>query len=217
MRDVTYKAICNSSSGHYCSLTFRLFLIWSLIFERGDDVYRQTTAATQPLRMSFVSHILSSSPYICGDEIQCKLPTLHAPCNFSVNLVKDKWVPDSSLSELFKIKGQGIILRVTYCPDCFILSLRDSAWKLSTGFTSCCATIDSVRWDLLFHLGFQIVVSFVKLGSRVSKVKFQLGFKFLHMNSRTWLIGVIFNEQSNEVTLWAGNTHDGLYLLAACF
>jgi hypothetical protein len=104
--------------------------------------------------MPFVSHILSSSPCICGDEIQYKLPTLHAPCNFSVNLVKDKWVPESGLSELFKIKGWGIIFRVTYCGGCLVLSLRDEARKLSTDFTSFCATIDSIRWDLLFHAGF---------------------------------------------------------------
>jgi hypothetical protein len=55
-------------------------------------------------------------------------------------------------------------------------------------------------------VGFKIVVSFAKLGSRVSKVKFQPGFKFLYMNSRTWLIGIIFNEQSNEVALWGVKT-----------
>lgn len=94
--------------------------------------------------MSFVSHTLSFSPYIYiyvyGEEMQYKLPTLHAPCNFSVNLVKDKWVPGCSLSELFKIKGRGITLRVTCHGGCFVLSPRDNAWKLSSDFTSICTS-----------------------------------------------------------------------------
>jgi hypothetical protein len=62
------------------------------------------------------------------------------------------------------------MVAVSYCPQgttlgSFRLILRQFV-----------QATDSVRWNLLFNMGFYIVLPFVKLGSLVRKVKFHPGF-----------------------------------------